>query len=113
MLHLRYTTPEGQPGQGKGHTDRSEAKWRGSRLPVEGYSRGVRLRQVVHQRGPAAPCGREREGLGTVVVHHLQTPVSIQRHGVTWRKQWLITHTCGNVDIQYVYTVEVRSLHKP
>lgn len=73
---------------------------------MNGYSRGVGLWQVVHQRGPAAPCGREREGLGTVVVHHLQTPVSIQRHGVTWRKQGIITPVATQMCVSIKQKVE-------
>lgn len=52
-------------------------------LPVERYSRGIGLWQVIHQRRPAAPCRRKGEGLWPVVIHHLQSPVSIKRHGVT------------------------------
>ena len=55
---------------------------------MQGDSGGVGLRQVVHQRRPAAARGREGEGLRAVVVHHLQAPVGVERHGVTCTVEW-------------------------
>ncbi len=63
--------------------------------PVERYTRGICLWQVVHKRRPTASCRREGERLWPVVIHHFQTPVSIEWHGVTWRGEKITRNVDG------------------
>lgn len=64
-------------------------------VPVEWYSRGICLWQVVHKRRPTASCRWEGERLWLVVIHHFQTPVSIKWHGVTWSRDKIIRNVGG------------------
>lgn len=58
--------------------------------PVQGDSRRGGLGQVIDQRWPAAASRGKWEGLGPVMIHHLQTPVRVNRHSVTYRKKYFI-----------------------
>lgn len=64
-------------------------------VPVERYSRCVCLWQIVHKRGPAASCWWEGKRLWLIVIHHFQSPVSIKRHGVTWKIEKISRHGSG------------------
>lgn len=76
----------------KASVDKQRTEWHKGRgsckhaVPVEWYSRGISLRQIVHQRRPAASRWRKGKRLWPIVIHHFQAPVSIQWHRVTWRR---------------------------
>lgn len=79
--------------------------------PVERYSRGICLWQVVHKRRPTASSRREGKRLWLVVIHHFQTPVSIKRHGVTWKREQIIRNVGWKELSSVVSNLVVQSAH--